>query len=70
MNSDLIPFIDDPDDDLTYGAAEVTCKRCGATDLEWVDTGGKPARWRLYDGNKLHTCPSATADDFEDLTNA
>lgn len=44
---------------------DVTCRRCGVEGLEWVDVGGANKRWRLYDGDRLHTCPSATADDFE-----
>ena len=47
-----------------------TCNRCGTPDLEWVDTGGRPARWRLYEGQRLHVCKQisqATADDFEAL---
>jgi hypothetical protein len=56
---------DDPDaEDSSGGSA--TCKSCGATDLEWVDTGGNPPRQRLYDGKNLHQCPSC-ADDFDKL---
>lgn len=50
--------------------APPTCNRCGAEDLEWVDIGGRPARWKLYEGRKPHVCRQtnpAEADEFEDL---
>ncbi len=59
-------------DDLPFDEYEPseapTCKRCGAEDLEWVDIGGSKPRWRLFEGMKMHVCPAASVDDFEDLT--
>jgi len=53
---------DGPDDDQN-----VTCNRCGAEHLEWVDTG---VRWRLLDSDgKFHVCnTTASADEFEDIS--
>lgn len=63
-------FNNEPEYEDDERASEATCKRCGKEGLEWVDTGGNPARWHLYDGMKLHVCKNAvaSADDFEDLT--
>lgn len=51
---------------------EITCNRCGQRGLEWVDCGGNPTRWKLYQGSRLHVCkvvaPELVMDDFEDLT--
>lgn len=65
----MLDDYDDVDEEHTSGglpAKEVTCNRCGATGLEWIDIGMR--RWRLYDGMKLHVCPDTTMHDFEDLT--
>ena len=59
---------EEPDDHEDEPAEAPTCNRCGKTDLEWVDTGGAPTRWRLFDGNRLHECPPASINEFEDLT--
>lgn len=61
-------IVSDFTDDM--GVAEppedgVRCKFCGATGLEWVDTG---MRWRLVDeAGKFHECRTnvAGAEDFE-----
>lgn len=52
-------------DDTDEPREPPTCKRCGATDLEWVDIG--MGRWRLYEGMKLHVCKQISADEFPDL---
>lgn len=42
----------------------VTCKFCGADDVEWIHTG---VRWRLFDSEAMrpHVCRNdCTADDF------
>lgn len=54
-------YPDDDDDDQG-----VTCKRCGAMGLEWIDTGG---RNRLIDAEgRFHICNNDNAvDDFEVL---
>lgn len=44
---------------------DVTCNRCGAQGLSWVDTG---VRWRLADSKGFHVCKLAGVDDFEDVT--
>ena len=54
-------------DDYGYEEDEfevVSCNRCGATNLEWRDTG---VRWRLLNSDgKFHICnTAASADDFE-----
>lgn len=63
-------FLDEVEDDGRddYEPAEVACNRCGKTGLEWVNCGGSPVRWRLFDGGKLHACKTAaTADEFPAL---
>lgn len=41
-----------------------TCKHCGETELEWLNTG---VRWRLLDASgKPHVCKNDhVIDDFE-----
>ena len=53
----------DPCDDEQDNDEGVTCRRCGATGLEWINTG---VRYRLMDDTgKFHQCQSkARADDF------
>ena len=47
ISDDEIPFDEDDEEG-------VTCNRCGATGLEWVNTG---RRWRLFDGDGTpHAC--------------
>lgn len=53
------------DEDYYDDVATVTCNRCGATGLTWVDTG---VRMALTDDTGLHVCHKATLDDFEDLS--
>ena len=61
-----MPFIDDCDfDDESEHEEGVTCNRCGTTGLEWVDCGGNPTRWVLFDGKRKHECRTAApASDF------
>jgi hypothetical protein len=42
----------------------IVCEHCGATGLEWHDTG---VRWRLLGADsKFHVCnTAASADEFE-----
>jgi hypothetical protein len=63
----VIDWIDDPEiDDPGFQTRTATCRRCGKAGLEWVDCGGRPTHWKLYDGMKLHRCDNAGAiDDFE-----
>ena len=57
----------DPYDYDEEHAEDVTCNRCGAEDLDWVDTG---TRWRLLNPNgTFHVCnTAASADEFEDIS--
>ena len=60
-----MPFIDDYESDENDEPAQVSCNRCGKRDLEWVDCGGNPTRWVLFDGNRKHVCNTAApASDF------
>jgi hypothetical protein len=45
----------------------VTCRRCGATGLEWINTG---VRYRLMgDDGKFHECATKPdTSDFKDET--
>ncbi len=56
----LFDRYDEPDDD----DKSVTCRRCGASGLEWINTG---VRYRLMDdAGKFHQCQTkAPASDFE-----
>lgn len=59
----LLPNFGDGADDEDQPSGN-TCKRCNATDLEWIHTG---VRWRLMGPNgKWHECKQIdAADDFE-----
>lgn len=52
------------DYDGGYEGNDVTCNRCGAEHLDWVDTG---VRWRLLNSDgTFHVCnTAASADEFE-----
>lgn len=54
-----------PDGEAPDGVP-TTCKRCGASNLDWVHTG---ERWRLVDGRgRFHVCKQYdAADDFGTL---
>lgn len=55
-----------PDDNEDTDSGDVTCNRCGKTELEWVDCGS--AGWKLYEGMKLHVCRNvASKNEFEDV---
>jgi len=41
-----------------------TCSKCGKTGLGWIQSNGK---WKLSDGNKVHTCENAKASPPEQL---
>lgn len=57
-------YFDEYDYDERDDDQNVTCNRCGATGLEWHDTG---TRWRLLNSDgKFHVCnTAASADEFE-----
>lgn len=61
----LFDHYDEPDDD----DKGITCRRCGATGLEWINTG---VRYRLMDdAGKFHVCkPTADMCDFKDESGA
>ncbi len=65
-----------PDDRDPVEIPPVTCNRCGAKNLEWVDAGGNPTRYRLFERDtctksgmpivgKMHVCQLNISDDFE-----
>ena len=46
--------------------SEPTCRRCNTAGLTWHHTG---ERWALMDDDgRLHTCTTASADDFDDIS--
>jgi len=48
---------------------ELACERCGSTNVYWKQNAG--GDWRLYEdegaGNLLHSCESASPDDFDEI---
>ena len=65
---DDLDFLDSfGDEDPFYDGEEVTCERCGETELLWELTyvEGKP-KWILIDSNNApHQCPPSSADEFD-----
>lgn len=61
----LLPGHHDAEDEPDDNDEGVTCRRCGATGLEWINTG---VRWRLMDdAGKFHVCAAkADPSDFKD----
>jgi len=66
-------YFDDNEDRIIYGRKQnqrnlqVTCERCGATDLEWqeVYTADGVTKYRLVEHKKAHVCKMQD-DEFED----